>query len=534
MHFSKYKINLILSKTNILEIISMFVSLKKNNLNFFGLCPFHNEKTPSFFVSELKQIYYCFGCKKFGNVINFLMEYKKINFISALIFLIKRKNIDINFNFINQKKYNTNLLDIKCLKKLGMTYHLNLMKLKDNNLFLKNFLKERCLDDEILKKFQIGYVDDCWDFITNKVRNNECITNCLIKLGVLIKNDEKNKIYDRFRKRIIFPIRNFYGDIVGFGGRLLSDEKPKYINSPESKIFSKKNELYGIYESSLNEKYLSVLIVEGYIDVLTLHKNGITNVVGILGSSFTIEHYKMLSKEYKKIIFCFDGDDAGFKAALRTAYYFILYSEKTFIGFVFFPKGEDPDSYIKRFGKDNFLKLIENPVYIFDYIFENLLKKINSNDLYGKICLLNEIKNLVKNIKDEDLKDFIFNYFKKKIYNQDLDDKKSKNLDLSLGMRSIFFLLENRSLINIIDINNIILNKNIDINSDLFSFLELSILLKKNIKVSSNELKIKMNKNFYLIEKKMKKFFYLTNKRCSMDEFLVLLNRIYNFEKEVL
>jgi len=532
-YISKKEITNLLSKINIVNIIGSFISLTKKNNGFFSICPFHEEKTPSFFINENKQKFYCFGCHKSGNIITFLMDYKKISFIESINVLTNKTNIKIT-----DDKQNLNYNIYKLMDKVALIYQNNL---HNKNTDVYKFLKNRNLKKDILNKFQIGFAENSWNFILKTFGISKNIKNDLITIGLLIK---KNKyIYDRFRNRIIFPIRNVYGKTLGFGGRILNNQdQPKYINSPESIIFSKRQELYGLYESRLNNiKENYVIIVEGYLDVITLHNNNVTNVVGILGTSFTKDHFKKLKKTYDKLIFCFDGDTAGKRASIRTAYICLSYMDfKTFIGFTLLPEKTDPDSYINTYGKEKFLYLINKSIYILDYIYKNINVDLKLNTIHNKLFLANNIQILIKKITNPLIKKTISNHFIKKMQKDDIIKKdnltnsfnllKKHKKSLSLGMQACALLLKKRNLFHIIDLEKLMSNKNIKFKSDLNTFLELVILLRKNINVNFKHLHKRMLGDINIINSN---FFLMLNdipENILLDEFIILLNKIYKIK----
>lgn len=525
-YLTKNDIKLILEKNNIIEILSSLINLKKSGHNYSSICPFHKEKTASFFVNELKQKYYCFGCKKSGNIINFLMEFKKISFLAAIEFLtgneFKKKNKNIEL-------FNLNTL----INEISDIFFQNIKTNKDSELGF--FLKKRAIDFDIITKFKLGFVGNSWNFLFKKFLPFDEKKKYLIYLGLLVKKNDK--IYDRFRNRIIFPIRNVDGKILGFGGRSLNDiDKPKYINSTESVLFSKKKEFYGLYESnikfSLKKKY--IIIVEGYFDVITLHKNEITNSVAVLGSVFTKEHFKNIRRYCDKIIFCFDGDKAGRQASLRTAYLCLSYIFfNTFIGFAFLPVGEDPDSYVKKFGKNKFIDLVEKPIYILDYLYFVMSNDFNLNNIYNKINLIENFKNLLNFIKDVKLKNLVLDYFIKKIYNEKNKDEKQKKNKLQnlipIGVKATIILLLNKDFLYKIDINKLMLNKNIKIISDIGLFMELIIMLSKNINYKPNEIFLRSLNKFNYNYKSYLNILKTMSKDTISTEFDSLLKIIYNF-----
>ncbi len=330
----------------------------------------------------------------------------------------------------------------------------------------------------------------------------------LISLGLLVNKNKKN--YDRFRNRIIFPIRNVNGFFIGFGGRSLNNETKiaKYINSPESLIFSKRKHLYGLYESRLCKKNNNdtIIVVEGYTDVIMLHQYNITNVVAILGTSFTREHFFLLKSMYKNIIFCYDGDKSGKNASLRTAYSCLCYLKSNVsIKFLTLPDDYDPDLYLRVCGKEKFSLLIKESIFIIDYIYKNFKKNLNMNSFYDKTWLYNNVTSFLKKIPDEFLRKMIFNDFCKKfnissnsiftknsLYQVQNRSFKKKIKILPLGLKGCLFLLKKKSLIKNVNLDDFLLNKNIKFKSDINMFIEFVFLLRRNKNLSLSELNLRM------------------------------------------
>jgi len=526
---SKKELNNLLSKINIINILNLFINLKKQTNGYVANCPFHKEKTPSFFVSEKKQKYYCFGCHKSGNIISFLINYKNINFIDAINFLLKNTKYKYKKSlYVKQNNYNL-------INLIAELYNKNLFKNINKNNKLLYFLNTRKISIDIIKKFKIGFVDNEWTFLSKNKYFNYYLKKELETLGLIIK--KQNIIYDRFRYRIIFPIRNINGDTIGFGARTLDNTvKPKYINSPESKLFSKRKEFYGLYEvKTYTTKKSSIIIVEGYLDVISLHKNGISNAVAILGTAFSNDHLKILKSSYNKIIFCFDGDKAGQRAALRTVYKCLSYVDiNVFIGFVILPKNYDPDSYITEHGTEKFLCKVKKATYILDYLYNILSLNLKIDTLNEKIHLSNKLYEIINKIKNPLSKKFILEHFVNNLIKNKIKfiEKKNiyKNKIISLGTRCCFLILKKRNYVNIVNINKLIFNKNIKFNSDIHTFLELIIILKKNINIKFYYLKKKMlgklrnNKNIESL--------ITLNKNMFIDEFNILLEQMYNYKKD--
>lgn len=383
----------ILSKSDIVDIISPRIALKKTGKNnYSALCPFHSEKTPSFSVSQQKQFYFCFGCRASGNAIGFLMAYDRMSFLEAVETLAKRLGMELPKQYDDpQAKISTSLFSL--LKKAAEFYQAQLQLHQP----AKSYLQQRGVNEEMIRRFGLGYAPNSWDFLKTKIGKNAAINELLIQAGLLNQKSDK-KYFDRFRQRIMFPIRNYKGQIIAFGGRSLGKELPKYLNSPETSLFHKSHELYGLYESlQTNSKLERVLIVEGYLDVIALHQFGITYTVGTLGTSTSSHHLHRLFRYSSNIIFCFDGDRAGSIAAWRALLIALpLMRDGLNVNFLFLPKGEDPDSLIRKIGKYNFEIKIDQAISLADFFFMRLQKACNTNKIEGKAKLANMAEELLE------------------------------------------------------------------------------------------------------------------------------------------
>ncbi|MCW5197011.1 DNA primase [Buchnera aphidicola] len=397
---SKDFIHEILKNINIVDVINTRVTLKKSGNNYIALCPFHNEKTPSFTINSEKQYFYCFGCHIHGNVIDFLIKYNQLTFLESIKELAYSSGIKIPTNKYNkyynelnhkkQKLYNS-------IKEISTIYQKNLQSRKCKKIH--TYLKNRKIDPNMINYFNIGFSFDTINILKSKMfTHNDHIPN-LITCGILVKTNI-GYLYDRFHDRITFPIKNEYGNIIGFGGRILNHNQSKYINSPNTEIFDKGKQIYGIYETKLqNPKPKYLLIVEGYFDVISLTQFNIKNVVSTLGTSITNQQIQKLFKTTKKIIFCYDGDNSGEKAAWRTLKKILPYMHDGYnIKFIFLPINEDPDSIIHKEGTKKFKNRINQSVNILDFFLHTLLKKVNLCSINGKIKLLNLSMPLINTI----------------------------------------------------------------------------------------------------------------------------------------
>lgn len=348
-------------QNDIVDIVSESVKLKRAGRNYAGLCPFHNEKSPSFSVSQDKQIYKCFGCGEAGNVITFVMKIKKMPFIEAVKYLGDKANIEIEAQ--NTKNTVLKSRNEKLYKLNVEAARFFLMSLQNNKNVLDYFLR-RGLTIKTLRNFGLGYAPEGWRNLINYLKGKGYTELDLLNAGLIIKG-KNNSYYDRFRNRVIFPVFDYRGRVIGFGGRVLDDSKPKYLNSPETEIFKKGINLYGLNFAVKTDIDRTLIIVEGYMDCISLHQYGITNVVASLGTALTIEQVKLLKRYADKIIVSYDADVAGQSATLRGLE--ILKKEGFDLKVLLIPEGKDPDEFIKNNGKESFIKLIENAIPFIEY-----------------------------------------------------------------------------------------------------------------------------------------------------------------------
>lgn len=374
-------------ENDIVDIISETVRLKRRGRNYIGLCPFHNEKTPSFTVSQDKQIFKCFGCGEVGNVITFLMKTKGLPFPEACELLADRANIGISVSKGNENKdTKKRLYDINI--EAARFFFQNLK----NNKKVISYLSNRGLTGKTIAKFGLGYARDNWSELFEYLKRKGYSETEIFSLGLIIKG-KNDKFYDRFRNRVIFPVFNPRGKVIGFGGRVLDDSKPKYLNSPESKIFNKGTNLYGLNLAIKNNQQRILIIVEGYMDCISLHQSGITNVVASLGTALTIGQAKLMKKYADTIYIAYDADVAGQVATLRGLD--ILMNEGFDLRVVTIPYGKDPDDYVKSHGKEGFLQLLEDALPLVQYKIEQSKKKTNFKDQKSLSNFINEISEIL-------------------------------------------------------------------------------------------------------------------------------------------
>lgn len=398
-YFSDNEISTIRERSNILEIVSNYVSLKKSGKNYKGLCPFHSEKTPSFMVNEEKQIFHCFGCGEGGNVFSFLMKIKNITFPEAVEELAKRYGIRINPKEISVRE-KRELEKRELLLELNqiVTEYFHKLLQSHHGEEARRYLSQRGIEREIIEEYKLGYSLDKWDGLVKYLKERRASLDLASEAGLIIPKKIEGW-YDTFRNRIIFPIFDLHNRIIGFGGRILGDGEPKYINSPESILYHKSETLYGtqVAKRFISEKD-EVILVEGYFDLLTLHQSGIKNSVASLGTALTSQHLQILKRYTKNIYMVFDADEAGFKASIRSLP--LLLEEDMTGKIITLPEGEDPDIFLRKRGKKEFERLISNPISLLDFFFERLTKVYDLRRLEGKLGMAKEAIAILNKIPD--------------------------------------------------------------------------------------------------------------------------------------
>lgn len=394
MQISEEILEKIKSQNDIVDVISERVRLRKSGRNFTGLCPFHNEKTPSFSVSQEKQIYKCFGCGEAGNVISFVMKEKNLPFIEAVKYLANRANIPLEMN--NGEKS-------KSAKKKDLLYRINVEAAKFffsnlmNNQNAKEYFLNRGIKEETIKKFGLGFANDSWNSLMFYLRKKGINDTLLEEAGLISVNKEKGRKYDRFRNRVMFPVFDYQGRVIGFGGRVLDDSKPKYLNSPETLVFQKGTNLYGLnfaLKHNMSERYF--VIVEGYMDLISLHQYGITNVVASLGTALTINQARLLKRYADKVIISYDADMAGQMATLRGLE--ILRTAGFDVRVLNIPQGKDPDEYVRSNGKEAFLKLINSAEPLIDYRMKKAEEGIDFKNSQSLILYAKRIMEIISDL----------------------------------------------------------------------------------------------------------------------------------------
>lgn len=363
-------IQMLLARVDIVDFIDSRVPLrKKSSSNYFACCPFHTEKSPSFSVSQPKQFYYCFGCGAHGNALDFLIQFDRLSFPEAVEQLAKHVGVEVPREARSTDKPAVTQNFYELLESVTQYYQ---QQLKQSSRAI-DYLKQRGLSGNVAKDFCIGYAPPGWDHILQTLGKSPQLKQHLFDTGMLIKKDEGG-YYDRFRDRIMFPIHDRRGRIIGFGGRVLDQGEPKYLNSPETSIFQKGHELYGLYQAlQANRQLTRAVIVEGYMDVIALFQHEITYAMATLGTATTANHLQRLFRYTTDIVFCFDGDPAGRTAAWRALVVALpLMQDDIQIRFMFLPEGEDPDSLVRKEGKEGFEQRLEHASPLSQFFFQSL------------------------------------------------------------------------------------------------------------------------------------------------------------------
>jgi DNA primase len=403
---SEEKISEIRDCASILEVVSDYVSLKKTGRNYKGLCPFHSEKTPSFMVNEEKQIFHCFGCGEGGDVFAFLMKTGHFSFPEAAEELAKRYGIKLLRRESSpiQKKEMAKREVLFRINQLASEYFHDLLTQKREGEVGRKYLSQRSVSEEIIKEHRLGYSPERWDGLVQHLIEKKVPLELAWELGLILPK-KKEGWYDAFRKRVIFPIFDLHQRVVGFGGRLIGEGEPKYINSSESSLYHKGEVLYGLQAA---RRYTSerdgVIIVEGYFDLLTLHQYGLKHSVAMLGTALTAQHIRTLRRYTKNVITVFDPDPAGIQATLRTLP--LLLEEEVTGKTVLLPQGEDPDTFLKKGNLEGFEKRLAEAIPLIDFFFEWLMKTHDPKSIDGKVSIAKEGMAMIRKIPEKIRKDF--------------------------------------------------------------------------------------------------------------------------------
>ena len=397
-------INDLLGRVDIVDVIGSRIQLKKSGPNHKGLCPFHDEKTPSFNVNEDRQTFHCFGCEAHGTAIGFLMDYDNLTFLEAVENLASMAGMEVPREAGRGPKPDTELYDV--LQAAARRFQQWLRG--DHAAAAVAYLRDRGVSGEVARDFGIGLAPPGWDAV--KTALSSYGEQKLIDAGLLARG-ESGRVYDRFRERIVFPIRNTRGRVIGFGGRVYGDGQPKYINSPETEVFRKGRELYGLYEARRAQRGLdSVVVVEGYMDVVALAQHGVANAVATLGTAIGQAHFETLYRHVNLVVCCFDGDDAGRGAAWKAVdAAFPVLAETRQLKFVFLPEGDDPDTIVRERGEAHFRTLIDAAVPVGEYFLDHLQEGLDLDQADGRALLAELAAPHVRRLPPGSLQEILVN-----------------------------------------------------------------------------------------------------------------------------
>jgi len=395
------KLEEIKDRVSIVEVISDYVSLKKAGKNYKGLCPFHSEKTPSFMVNEEKQIFHCFGCNTGGNVFNFLMKMDRLSFPEAARGLARRYGIDLPKIKISEADKEENLKRewLFELNELAASYYHNLLINEKEGKEAREYLRQRGIGNDVIIDHRVGYAQNSWDGLLKFLLKKGVPLSRVSEVGLIIPKKAQG-FYDRFRGRMIFPIININGKVIGFGGRVLDNTLPKYLNSPESSIYNKSNSLYGLkVAKDFIRSEDKVIVVEGYFDLLSLNQYGIKNVAATLGTSLTTGHIRILRRYTNNIITVFDADEAGEKAAARSLDILLKHGASPKIAVL--PSGFDPDSFVKKVGEEGFKEIIAGSMPLIEFAINEVIKRHDASSVEGKVKIIEDVTPILAKIENK-------------------------------------------------------------------------------------------------------------------------------------
>lgn len=400
------------SRCDIVTIISEYIKVQPSGGNYKGLCPFHGEKTPSFYINTAKQIYKCFGCQEGGDVINFVMKIENLEFIDAVKLLANKCGIEINTNINEEAR-----LKIEKSKKYqdihveaARFYFSNLLSTKNKGY---QYLRNRGLDDKTIKKFGLGFSTESWHELLDNLSSKGYTKEELVDCGLIAYSKDGKKCYDKFRNRVMFPIFDYRGSVIGFGGRVLDDSMPKYLNSPDTLIFNKRQNLYGLNFARKNITNRTIILVEGYMDLISLHQYGIKNVVATLGTALTEQQGTLIKRYADTAIISYDSDDAGIKATLRAIEILTKLGINSKI--LDLKTSKDPDEFVRKYGLVEFNKAIETSTNYIKYKIDHLKKSFNIEKDEDRVKFAKEASKVIKEIKSPVEVDYYTKYLSNEI-----------------------------------------------------------------------------------------------------------------------
>lgn len=387
----------LLTRTDIVDVIDSRVQLKKAGREYKACCPFHNEKTPSFTVSQVKQFYHCFGCGAHGTSISFLMDYEHMGFVEAVEELAHMAGLEVPHEAIASSPAAAASRPLYDLLDTVADYYRQQLRSHPGAQRAVDYLRQRGLTGEVAARFGIGFAPPGWDNLATAFGKDKSGRKALLETGLAIERNDGSGIYDRFRDRIQFPIHDRRGRTVGFGGRVLGDDSPKYLNSPESAVFHKGSELYGLYEARKAMRQLDrILVVEGYMDVVALAQFDINYAVATLGTATTPEHLERIFRAVPEVIFCFDGDRAGRAAAWRALENTLpVLRDGREARFLFLPEGEDPDTLVRKIGREAFEERVAHATHLSDFLFDHLSESLDLDSIDGRARLVDLARPLL-------------------------------------------------------------------------------------------------------------------------------------------
>ncbi|MGE5630119.1 MAG: DNA primase [Caulobacteraceae bacterium] len=409
MLFSEDKISEIIGKNDIVDVISEYMNLKRSGSNYTSLCPFHSEKTPSFSISSSKQIFHCFGCGVGGNVITFVQKIERISYVEALKMLAERAGIQLDEN-----------RDPKELEKAKLRKSLYRLNTEAARYFYSKlvpgskpmeYLSRRGLSESVIKKFGLGYAPDGWHQLLDYLKNKGFSTDLIYKAGLIAKAKDGERYYDKFRNRVMFPIIDLKGNVIAFGGRVMDDSKPKYLNSPDTPVFNKGYNIYGLNLVKKVTNLENIIVVEGYMDAISLHQFGISNAVASLGTAFTENQAKLLKRFSNEIIISYDADLAGQTATMKGLS--ILEKEGCNVKVLSIPSGKDPDEYIRKEGEEAFRDRIKKSISLIEYKIESIKKGLDINNIQDRIKFTKGFSEILKDVESNVEVDAYINKYSK-------------------------------------------------------------------------------------------------------------------------